>query len=494
MKVNLLRHTSARPVHPWLCQVRVAFVPGHDDPLLQEAACALLDQFEGQGHIVQRAPDDQTDILLTSAPFGEPLDWRQALLFTARRRFSLSHAPTVFTMLHCTPERFSQALHHFETALAKDPPDEVDFAFPGLSPRAHRVLLEQGRRGGPILALERLVQAQAKTIRAMLVVGEDRIETAYLFDLVGAHPRLDGRDLQALYEDVVLRLVTALSTHEVTHHTPIGEPLSYEQWVALETPEAMRRAAQELDKRRFFTEMVRIADLVSVPALAEAVANQYSEGCFATWDPQIEALIATVTGSARPVDKGNIGEADLAVIVGVQPDGSGALVRHVQGKPNDPPSSEAVEMIQMDQALPRVHLSQSDWGLEAEVPVIRSKLHGHRGVAAYDPTLVEHVALDPPYYHFPVSCATEAQARAVQSAFGRSEALQDPRDPRQIVFTVLPGHGIVVVEKWVPGKAPFQVIWEAIDEGKLTVVNHVPQGPLGFTPAPDGEMILQAEA
>ncbi len=78
--------------------------------------------------------------------------------------------------------------------------------------------------------------------------------------------------------------------------------------------------------------MIRINDLVHVPALEDAVSSQYSEGCFATWDPRLGALIATITGSARPVDKGRITEDDLAVISGVRRDGLGALVREVDGQ------------------------------------------------------------------------------------------------------------------------------------------------------------------
>jgi hypothetical protein len=249
-------------------------------------------------------------------------------------------------------------------------------------------------------------------------------------------------------------------------------------------------AGRQLGKRHFFTEMVRIADLVQVPAVADVVASQYSEGCFATWDPRLGGLVATVTGSARPVDKGNITEDDLAVIVGVRPDGRGALTRHVEGKRNDPPSSEAVELMDMDSQLPTTELDPVG-GISARVPVTRSKLHGHRGIAAYDPRRVEYVPLDPPCYHYLVSCATDAQARAIKAAFARSEALQHPDDPRQVAFTVLPGHGVVIVEKWVAGAAPFQVMWEYMDAGYLQVDNRIPQGPMGYIPGPDGRMVLQ---
>lgn len=474
-----------RPVHPWLRRIRAAFAPEFMTPLLKEAIGRLRCRFHLHGHTVQEIPDDETDVILTTAPFGEPLGWRQALLFTARRRFKLSRQPVLYTLLHATPARFQRLLDHFARALAKNPPDPADYAFPDLVPQAYRVLYEQGNRGGPILALERLLQAQSKCIHVILIVGEERPLAAYHFDLVGAYPRSDGTDPEAFYDDIVLRIVTTLSASEVTRHQVVGTPIPREQWQRLSTPQAMCEAGRQLGKRDFFTEMVRIADLVHVPAVADVVAGQYSEGCFATWDTELGALVATVTGSARPVDKDSLTEDDLAVIVSVRPEGTGALVRHVEGKRNDPPSSEAVEMMDLDSALPKISLG----GIQ--VPVVRSKLHGHRGVAAYDPSRVEYVPLDLPYYHYPVSCATDAQARGIKAAFARSQALQNPDDPRQVVFTVLPTHGAVIVEKWVPGTVPFQVIWECMDTGALQIDRRIPQGPMEFVSGPDGRMVLR---
>ena len=148
-------------------------------------------------------------------------------------------------------------------------------------------------------------------------------------------------------------------------------------------------------------------------------------------------------------------------------------------------------MMEMDMLLPKIILAP-EWRIDGEVPVARSKLHGHRGVAAYDPGRVEFLPLDPPYYHYLVSCATEAQARGIKAAFRRSIALNNPEDPRVLAFTVLPGHGVVIVEKWVAGKAPFQVMWEAMDTGTLELANEIPQGPMDFIPGPNGRMLLRA--
>lgn len=481
---------SSNPTHAWLRKISVAFTPGPMTPLLENFRQGLLERFAALGHQVSDPPAEDIDVLFTTAAFGESVSWREALFFTARRKFGLKRSPVVYNIIQISSAQFDEWMDRFQTALAKEMPAAEDFQFEGLSPTAYKVLIEQGLRGGPILSLARMLQAQAKSIRILLLVGDERPERVYHFDLVGAYPASHNTSAEAFYSDIVLRIVTTESTTEVTNHELIQPEIKFPEWEALSSPEAMRRAGNEIGARGFFTDMVRIEDLVQVPAVNEGVAKQYSEGCFATWDPRLNALIATVTGSARPVHKGRLTDDDLAVIIGVRPDGSGAQVRHVDGKRNDPPSSEAVEMMDMDEHLPRIS-KETVAGVKTEVPVIRSKLHGHRGVKAFNPELVEYVPLDPPYYHYLVSCATEAQARGIKAAFSRAESLLNPDDPRKIAFTVLPGHGVVMAEKWQQGKAPFEIIWEAMDSGALEIDPHVPQGLMDYTPGDDGRRHLQ---
>jgi hypothetical protein len=481
----------ARQTHDWLRQIEVAFVPGPADPLLEDFATRLMESLGRHGHRVQPEPQNGLDVLVTTAAFGEPVHWKETLTLTARRRFGLEKAPLVYHLLHATRRHFADTLAHLERGLAKAAPDPADFDYPGLAPNAYRTLYEQGRRGGPILALERLVQSQAKGIRIILMVGDAAPEEAYSFDLVGAYPRTLASEPD-FYDDLALRIVTAASTHEITDHRVVGEPVPRAVWERLSTPAAMRRAGVELGRRAFFTEMIQISNLVYVPSLDNAIASQYSEGCFATWDAHLGALVTTITGSARPVEKDYLTDDELAVITAARADGLGAEVRHVEGLRNDPPSSEAVELIDMDTPLPRIRLSEAEWGVNAVVPAARSKLHGHRGVRSFDPRWVEHVHLDLPYYHYPVSCSTQAQAQAIRTAFSRSVALNDPADPRQVVFTIIPGHGVVLAEKWAAGKAPFEVMWEFMDAGVLEVEKRVPQGALKYA-ARAGRMWLEEE-
>jgi hypothetical protein len=472
---------ALKPVHPWLKTLHVTFVPGFTTPLLDKVASALKETLGRHGHYIQDVPDEETDLALTTACFGKPTPWRKSLFFQARRQFGLHHTPTVLTMLHVQPQQWTDLLTHFAHALAKQIPDANDFNFPGLATSAYHTLIEQGRRGGPVLAIERLMQAQTMCLRLLVVVGDDQPHFAYHFDLVGGSPRSDG-DSQAFYDDIALRLATVVSLEETGGYSVQPPMIARATWESLQTPAAMRAASLELGARNFFTQMVRIADLVHVPALADVISSQYSEGCFATWEPQINALITTVTGGARPVDKSNITEDDLAVVAGTQMSDKSVHVRHVERIPNDPPSSEAFEMMDIVSALPMISLDGA-WGTDqTRAPVIRSQLHGHRGVASYDPQHVEYVPMEPVYFHYPVTCRTQAQAYGLKSTFVHSEALRNPGDPRHVVFTLLPTHGVFIVEKWVPGKSPLQTIWEYMDAGYLQVESTIPQGPELYIP------------
>ncbi|HEX5052506.1 MAG TPA: hypothetical protein VFZ65_12085 [Planctomycetota bacterium] len=480
---------NAPPQHLFLRPVHVAAVPGPSTTLLDEVMAGVEQAMRERGHVWAAAPDDRTGAFLTTARLHEPVSWRQAPLFTGRKRFGLEAKPATYTFVQVTDVQLRQLLRRFDAALAKDPPEPADFDLPGLSPNAWQVLREQGLRGGSMMCMGRLLQAQSKSLRVVMVVGEHEPSAAYLFDLAGAYPRIDAACPVRFYDEIAQRIATHLSTREVTNHRVEGEPVPRAVWRRATGPAAMLRASRELGARRFFTTMVRIADLVDVPALTGAVAQQYSEGCFGTWDPLLGAQIVTITGSQHPVAKASLGENDLAVITGVLADGSGARVRTVEGLRNDAPSSEAVEFVAIDQRLPlrRPHAS---FGIDRDVPVARSKLHGHRGVVAFDPRTVEYVPLDAPFFHYLVSCSTEAQARGVTEAFARSQALRDPADPRTVVFTVLPGHGLLMAEKWVPGTRPFDVLFAAMDERRLEVSHGVPQGPMSYSQVGD-RMVLQ---
>jgi hypothetical protein len=448
-----------------------------DDSLSASQLRRLASEFASRGHEVDAIPTDATDVAFASVPFGVPIGWRQSLQLTVRRRFKLRKTPITYVVMSATHEQLQGMIDHFYVALRKSPIDPAT---------AMDTLVEQGRRGGAMLTAMRVLQTQAKNVRILLFVGEDDSpEAVFHLDLVGGHPRTVAvGDGSALWDDIVERVLATISARDVTDHLVDPRIVTAGEWQAAPARSAMKTAGIALGERRFFTQMIRVADLIVVPAVDDAIARQYSEGCFATWDTTLDALVTTVTGSARPVDKTGLADDDLAVIIDVRADGRGVIVRHVEGAENAPPSSEALELRDVDTDLPKIDLGP-EWGGEAgaAVPVIRSKLHGHRGVKSFDPARVEFVSLPPSYYEHPVSCATAAQAAGIRSAFSNAACLRDPSDPRTIAFTILPTHGLVTVERWVPGKAPFGELLDAMDAGQLEVEDRVPQGWHTYEPA-----------
>ena len=121
------KSSSLKPIHPWIHSLHVYFLPGPSTPLQKRTAAGLKEAFARLGHDVQVAPDDRTDVIFSFAPFGEPLRWRDAPFFQARRKFGLQKMPIVWTLIHARPQPWADLLANFEAALAKNPPDLADF-------------------------------------------------------------------------------------------------------------------------------------------------------------------------------------------------------------------------------------------------------------------------------------------------------------------------------------------------------------------------------
>lgn len=500
----------------------------------------LMQGFERTGHQVAQKPGPRTDLLFVPAPFLRPVPWRKAPFFVGRARFRLKRGAVVCTVVPAERSMLAEALRVIDEAARGSEADATAaLRFDGLAPTSPAVLLQQARRIGSLVALARVVQAQSKAIRTILLVhSEDGTPLwCWLFDLVGARPRIwltargeaghsrsevlsvdgahepGGASSEAFrprrlssgshdsfrpggaaadslggmgdpYAEIALRLVTAVSAREVTEHVFLEDRIDPQVWNSLSSVGALIRASRQLGTRGFFAPPVKISDLVKVPVVGRIIAEQYSEGCFATYDPSLQAQVVTATGSERVVHKGEITSDDLVAVVGVREDMTGAVVWPVGGRHKVVPSSEAVELYAIDSQLPRVH-----WRGVGTVPVIRSKLHGHCGVASFDPSKVEYVPIEDAYQHLPVSCGTDAQAQALIRAFSKAESLKNPDDPRSVAFTVLPGHGSVFVEKWNPDLQPLQLLWELMDEGSIVVdFAGVPQGPFSYVES-DGRMV-----
>ena len=480
--------------HAWVHPITFSYVPGALSPALEQATEALQEWLRAAGCAIESVPTNATDLIITTARFGAPVERDEALFFQAKRRHGLSRRPRLLTIVDVPEVDYQRWLDRF-AGLARQPDGVVpERPYPGLGPHAVEVLARQAKRGGPEVAMGRFLQAQAKSIQLMALRsdGAGRALRAVHFDLAGAHPVTEAADLDAFAEDAGYRLLAAVCAEEVNGHVFLPDLLPRAIWDSLATPDAMIRAGHAFTEFGFFTEPVYVEKLLGFRGVSDAISAQYSEGCYAAFDPDISGLVITASGSSRLVDKRSIGRDDQAIVVGIKPERDGAIVRKVKGMDTIVPSVEAVEMMRICEAVPRRRWRNSR-GEEVTVPAIRAILHGHIGVAAYNPEYVECVSLDTLYHAHLVTCGTNRLADATAAAFARSVALRDPADPRTAVFLEQPGHGVVVAEKWLEGKSAFDAIYEYVAEGHLRVAMQVPQGTVRWEAltAPDGRRMMQ---
>ena len=468
------------PLHAWVRPITIAYLPGALTPAVEQAVSALLEWLQFAGCTVSDTPTSETDLILTTSRLGQLTPREDALFFHAKRRFRLTRRPTTLTLVD-VPEADSQHwLAHF-AELALQPEEAlVSEQYPGLGPQAVEVIAHQARRGGPELAFSRLVQAQSLSVRVMALRTQNgRPYRAMHFDLAGARPVSDATDLEAFAHDVGPRILAAVCAQEVKGHNFLDEPVPAALWAALDGPDAMIRAGTLFTEFGFFTTPFYVEKLLGYRGLSDAISAQFSEGCYAVYEPELGGMITTATGSSRLVDKRSISRADQAVIVGIRPGRDGALVRPVEGLEPVMPSVEAVEMLSIVQAV-ATHARPNTQGQSVGVPNIRTLLHGHLGVGAYDPRYVEVVQLDPLYYTQLVSCGTGALAQGTAAAFARSSALRRLDDPRRLVFLEQPGHGVMVAEKWSPEGGAFDTTYEYLKAGHLQMTLEIPQGPIAW--------------
>ena len=88
-----------------------------------EFAEGMRAAFAAQGHEVQSAPDDTTDLLFAFARFGEPLSWREAPFLQARRMYRLQRQPTVVMILNVGRDEWERLLRHLDAAIRVELPD-----------------------------------------------------------------------------------------------------------------------------------------------------------------------------------------------------------------------------------------------------------------------------------------------------------------------------------------------------------------------------------
>ena len=193
---------SKAELHPWAHPITLAYIPAFRDHLIDAAIPEMLEWLRANGTTVQDTPTNDTDLIITTARFTDPVKRDDALLFHGKRKYGLSRRPQVLTVVSMTEAEYAELVQHF-AALAENSAEALSLKYQGLGPQAIEVLLEQAQRGGPEVALGRLLQGQNKSIRVMALIGDNagKPVRAIHYDLAGAHPTTDARDLAYFAED-----------------------------------------------------------------------------------------------------------------------------------------------------------------------------------------------------------------------------------------------------------------------------------------------------
>ncbi len=457
-------------LHDWVDPITICFVENNLNPRLERVMHNLKRWFETNGHTVQTQPDENTQLFITTMRGDEVIDRPDALLLNGKRRFQLGHRPQVLTFVDLTTEQFEERQRYIDALGELSYEEAHTVEIPGLGRNGSEVIHQQRRRHD-LVGMARLLQGQAISIRIMGLVGDgDWPDYGLHVDLAGAYATIPCNGAKDFIHNIGGRIVTFLNTVDVKDHIYLDALLPAVDWETSETPNDLVRAGKTFTDYGFFTDPVDVVKLLGFRGLGDAIAAQYSEGCYATFDAAIDGLVTTATGSAKFVDKRAITRSDTTLIAGVKSDRMGALVRGIEGRPQIAPSVEAVELY----GICEMSGTETD-PLGGQRPRIRSLLHGHIGVASFDPSRVERVVLDQSYYAYPVSCGTNILAEATGKAFASATSLQSGNDQRKVIFIEQPCHGIVVVERWVQGMRPFEAIEQALQKGWLVMQSHVPQ-------------------
>jgi hypothetical protein len=327
----------------------------------------------------------------------------------------------------------------------------------------------------------RTVMARTAAPRVVLVDRDGREAT--LFTLEGGHPTETGRPADGIRD----RLVTAACARDVgDRYDVVRGALPAAAWAASPAPGHLAAAGRRMDRLGLLPEPVRIDRYVS-----DGLASLYreylgwkrlSEGMLFLYDPGLDAVVVTASGSGD-VDKRDLREDEVTV---VHPRSRGDRLRVLAPEGIDPkgPSVETWEVCALLSSVPTVRLGRSaagHWVLDPDgertAPLIRGGVHAHVGVGRADAEVIESVPPDRELYPYGFGCGTDLMADVAAHTVARSQAVNDPADPRLYVRWPMLYHGEMAVELWKPGlpERPLQGLLDAYAHAVHYTPDHVDQ-------------------
>jgi hypothetical protein len=310
-----------------------------------------------------------------------------------------------------------------------------------------------------VIHTARMVMGRIGAFKALFLTADPRtgdIVEATLCTLEGGHPS-ERTDIVRRVRD---RLVSAACANEVAGRLDVvPDAVGTAEWEASRSPEILTSIGNRMGSLGLLPAPHRVSDYVS-SAMA-AVYQRYlgvkgfSEGMMFVFDPDLEALVVTASGS-WDVDKRSLTREDV-VVVDHRLHGGRIKVFQINGTQPKGPSVEAWEVCAILEASPTVRISKDPAGRwrwdpqgTVEVPAVRGGIHTHIGVDHADASVVETVAPDRGSFPYGFGCGTDLMVDIARATVQRSAAIQDPADPRCYVRWPMLYHGEMSVELWRP--------------------------------------------
>ncbi|MEU4209593.1 hypothetical protein AB0F13_06225 [Streptomyces sp. NPDC026206] len=392
----------------------------------------LLASFEDQGHVVRDRSYGDVDLMFMYAhvPDGQaPLRDRipeqcPPLSVTLRQANGLRRNPAHVVAVVEIPESLSELPHR----------DVVETA---------RTLM--GRVGA------------AKALFVTRGPAPGRVREVTFCNMEGGHPT----EKENLADRLRDRLVTAACACQVADRYDITtDALTAAAWKASPTPERLADAGRRMGQLGLLSAPLRIADYVS-PQLADMYEvymgwKGFSEGMLFAFDPDLQALVVTASGS-WDVDKRALNR-DQVVVVDHRLREGRLRVLAPEGTLPMQPSVETWEVCALMEEAPTVRVRKAhdgQWVLdpdgEREVPLIRGGIHAHVGVSSANEAAVETVQPDRERFPYGFGCGTDLTVDLARNTIRRSSAVNNTDDPRLYVRWPLLYHGEMAVELWKPG-------------------------------------------
>ena len=310
-----------------------------------------------------------------------------------------------------------------------------------------------------VVQLARVLMARVGAPKALFLYPDPetgRIAEATLCTMEGGHPSV-STDIARDIRDRLVAVACATEVNDRLDRVPAA--VQTDAFDAARSPHVLAAAGRRMGRLGLLPPPHRVSDYVSVGMSAAYQRylgiKGFSEGMMFVYDPDLQALVVTASGSFE-VDKRDLKPEDVVVVDHELADGR-LRVLSVTGADAKGPSVEAWEVCSLMAAAPKIRVSKDASGIwrpdpngTVEVPAVRGGLHAHVGVDEADETLIESIPPDRAAYPYGFGCGTDLMVDVAAATVRRSQAIHDAEDNRSYVRWPMLYHGEMALELWTP--------------------------------------------